>query len=42
MPKDQQQQRMKLMRKVIMNHNVYAWAANILRAMASVQNFLNA
>jgi trehalose-6-phosphate synthase len=40
MPEEQQLQRMKLMRKLIMTHNVYSWAADILRAMASVQNFL--
>jgi trehalose-6-phosphate synthase len=38
MPKDQQYQKMKQMRRMIMNHNVYAWASNILRAMASIQN----
>lgn len=38
MPKEQQYQKMKQMRRMIMNHNVYAWASNILRAMASIQN----
>jgi len=28
---------MKQMRRMIMNHNVYAWAAEILRTMASIQ-----
>jgi trehalose 6-phosphate synthase len=38
MPKEQQYQKMKQMRRMIMNHNVYSWASNILRAMASIQN----
>jgi trehalose 6-phosphate synthase len=38
MPKEQQYQKMKQMRRMIMNHNVYAWASNILKAMASIQN----
>jgi trehalose-6-phosphate synthase len=38
MPKEKQAQKMKQMRRMIMNHNVYAWASNILRAMASIQN----
>jgi len=38
MPKEHQSQKMKQMRRVIMNHNIYSWAANILRAMASIQN----
>jgi trehalose 6-phosphate synthase len=38
MPKDKQHQKMKQMRRMIMNHNVYAWASNILRAMAAIQN----
>lgn len=38
MPKDQQYHKMKQMRRVIMGHNVYAWAAAILRTMASIQN----
>jgi trehalose-6-phosphate synthase len=38
MPKEQQYQKMKQMRRMIMNHNVYAWASSILRAMASIQN----
>ena len=38
MPKLQQGQKMKLMRRVIMGHNVYSWASNILRAMATIQN----
>jgi trehalose 6-phosphate synthase len=38
MPKEQQYQKMKQMRRVIMNHNVYSWASGILRTMASIQN----
>ncbi|HEV8286268.1 MAG TPA: trehalose-6-phosphate synthase [Chitinophagaceae bacterium] len=38
MPKEQQQHKMKQMRRVIMSHNVYSWAAAILRTMASIQN----
>jgi trehalose 6-phosphate synthase len=38
MPKDKQHQKMKLMRRMIMNHNVYAWASDILKTMASIQN----
>ena len=38
MPKEQQYHKMKQMRRVIMGHNVYSWAAAILRTMASIQN----
>ncbi|MDP4130660.1 MAG: trehalose-6-phosphate synthase, partial [Bacteroidota bacterium] len=38
MPKPLQGQKMKQMRRMIMGHNVYSWASNILRAMASIQN----
>jgi trehalose-6-phosphate synthase len=38
MPLEKQAQKMKLMRRLIMNHNVYSWASNILRSMASIQN----
>jgi trehalose-6-phosphate synthase len=38
MPVEKQNQKMKQMRRLIMNHNVYAWASNILRSMASIQN----
>jgi trehalose 6-phosphate synthase len=38
MPYDLQQQKMKLMRRVIMKHNVYSWGAGILRTMASIEN----
>jgi trehalose-6-phosphate synthase len=41
MPKEQQHQRMEQMRRMIMGHNVYAWAASILRTMASVQSFVS-
>jgi trehalose 6-phosphate synthase len=35
---EQQQQKMKQMRRMVMSHNVYAWASGILRTMASIQN----
>ena len=35
---EEQHQKMKQMRRMIMSHNVYAWGANILRAMSSIQN----
>jgi trehalose-6-phosphate synthase len=38
MPKEQQQHKMKQMRRMIVGHNVYAWAASILRSMASIHN----
>jgi trehalose 6-phosphate synthase len=38
MPRELQLHKMKQMRRVIMSHNVYAWAAAILRTMASIQN----
>lgn len=38
MPHEQQMQKMKQMRRMIMNHNVYSWASGILRTMASIQN----
>ena len=38
MPKPLQVQKMKQMRRTIMGHNVYSWASNILRAMATIQN----
>lgn len=33
---EEQHQRMKQMRQVIVSHNVYSWAANLLRTMASI------
>lgn len=36
MPKEEQHQRMKQMRQVIVSHNVYSWAANLLRTMSSI------
>jgi trehalose 6-phosphate synthase len=33
-----QTQKIRMMRKTIMNHNVYSWASGILRTMASIQN----
>jgi trehalose-6-phosphate synthase len=38
MPPAVQTQKIKQMRKTIMNHNVYSWASGILRTMASIQN----
>lgn len=38
MPAENQQLKMKQMRRMVMSHNVYSWAAAILRAMASIQN----
>ena len=38
MPSEQQHHKMKQMRRMIMGHNVYAWASSILRTMASIQN----
>jgi trehalose 6-phosphate synthase len=38
MPKEQQIQKMKQMRRMIMSHNVYSWASGILRTLASIQN----
>jgi trehalose-6-phosphate synthase len=34
MPIELQHEKMKQMRRVVMNHNVYAWASGILRTMA--------
>jgi trehalose 6-phosphate synthase len=38
MPRELQQHKMKQMRRMIVGHNVYAWASSILRSMASIQN----
>jgi trehalose 6-phosphate synthase len=38
MPKEAQHHKMKQMRRVIMGHNVYSWAADILKTMTSIQN----
>jgi trehalose-6-phosphate synthase len=38
MPEEMQAQKMKQMRRMVMNHNVYAWASMILKTMASIQN----
>ena len=38
MPREQQVQKMKQMRRMIMSHNVYSWASGILRTLASIQN----
>jgi trehalose 6-phosphate synthase len=38
MPKEVQHHKMKQMRRVIMGHNVYSWAADILKTMTSIRN----
>jgi trehalose 6-phosphate synthase len=38
MSKETQHHKMKQMRRVIMGHNVYSWAADILKTMTSIQN----
>ena len=38
MTTEEQQKRMKQMRQVIVGHNIYSWAATLLRKMASIQN----
>ena len=38
MPQEQQLHKMKQMRRMIMSHNVYSWAAGILRTLSSIQN----
>ena len=38
MPLEVQNQKMKEMRRMIMQHNVYSWGASILRTMASITN----
>lgn len=38
MTTEEQEQRMKQMRQVIVGHNIYSWAANLLRTMASIHN----
>jgi len=37
MPLKNQRYRMKQMRQVIMEHNIYSWAANLIRTMVSLQ-----
>lgn len=37
MPKKMQQKRMKQMRQEVVEHNIYSWAAGLLRAMVSIQ-----
>lgn len=37
MPKKGQQKRMMQMRQVIVEHNIYSWAAGLLRTMVSLQ-----
>ncbi len=38
LPEELQTQRMKIMRRTILKHNVFSWGANILRTMASIEN----
>lgn len=38
MPKERQYPKMKQMRRMVMGHNVYSWAAGILRTLSSIQN----
>ena len=38
LPKDEQQHRMKQMRQNVVGHNIYLWAANLIRAMVSIQS----
>lgn len=38
MTNEEQHQRMKQMRKVIVDNNIYSWAASLLRTMASIHN----
>lgn len=38
MTTEEQKQRMKQMRRMVMSNNVYSWASSILRTMASIQN----
>jgi trehalose 6-phosphate synthase len=37
MPVEEQQQRMQLMRQTVVGHNVYSWAASLVRTMVSIQ-----
>lgn len=36
MSKEEQYQRMKQMRQIIVGHNIYSWAANLLKTMSSI------
>lgn len=38
MTTEEQNRRMKQMRQVIAGHNIYSWAVNLLRTMATIQN----
>ena len=38
MPVDEQKQRMKQMRRMVMSNNVFSWASSILRTMTSIHN----
>jgi trehalose-6-phosphate synthase len=38
MTKDEQYQRMKQMRQIVVGYNIYSWAADLLKTMASINN----
>ena len=38
MPVEEQYERMKQMRQVIVGNNIYSWAANLLKTMSTIQN----
>ena len=38
MPLKEQKQRMEQMRQVIVGHNIYAWAASLIRTMVTIQD----
>jgi trehalose 6-phosphate synthase len=38
MPKEEKFHRMKQMRQIIVEHNIYSWAASLLRTMAAIHN----
>jgi trehalose 6-phosphate synthase len=38
MPTEEQSQRMKQMRQVVVRHNIYSWAATLIRAMSNIQD----
>jgi len=36
MPREEQKQRMQKMRQSLVEHNIFSWAAQLLRTMASI------
>ena len=38
MPVEEQNQRMKQMRMIIVRHNIYSWAAGLLKTMATIND----